>query len=99
MKGCKCNKRADDVHQRVRELIDCFTLNVNADTEAIILRTLRAMYNEKNKENDALRIDLENQLSEIDRKITRLEERYIMEEIDRDLFSRLSRNVWTSAAS
>jgi len=49
---------------------------------------MRAMYDEKNKENEALRIDLENQLTEIDRKIKRLEERYIMEEIDRDLFSR-----------
>jgi site-specific DNA recombinase len=88
LKGCKCNKRADDLHQRIRELIDCFTLNVNADTEAIILRTMQAMYNDKNKENEALRIDLENQLSEVDRKIKRLEERYIMEEIDRDLFSR-----------
>ena len=79
---------ANELHQRIGELIDLFTLNVNEDMESTIIMTMTAMYYEKNKEGEEQSLAHERQLDEIDKKIKRLEERYVLEEIDQEMFLR-----------
>lgn len=87
-KGCGCNKRADELHARFKTYLQELTLNVNKDTAEILRREMVAIYQEANKDKETTITDFDRQLAEADKKITRLEERYIMEEIDREMFIR-----------
>jgi hypothetical protein len=84
----RCNKRADAVHEMFYKLLAPYQLNINEDTSLLIALQMIAVYNQptKEKEDDTERMN--KQLGEADKKITRMEERYINEEIDSDLFLR-----------
>ena len=49
---------------------------------------MTAIYYEKNKESEEQSSAFDQELSEVEKKIRRLEERYVLEEIDRDIFTR-----------
>ena len=86
--GCSCNKRADDLHERFKAVLEELTLKVNEDTAHLLVRKMVVRYNEANKDNAATKNELDRQLVDAEKKIVRLEERYIMEEIDREIFIR-----------
>lgn len=84
--GCKCNKRADTLHEMFRELLAGFTLDVNEDYRQLIKMQVIATYNQFTQESLERGKMLEERMAEIDKKIKRLRERYANEEIDRDLY-------------
>lgn len=86
--GCKCNKRADHLHDALKGIMEKFTVDINADYRKVIRAQMIATYNQLNKDKDELKISLEKQLAEIDKKVERLEERYINEEIDMAMFNK-----------
>jgi site-specific DNA recombinase len=84
--GCKCNKRADSLHETFRELLAGFTLDVNEDYRQIIKTQVIATYNQYIRESRDKEKMLEERMGEVDKKIKRLRERHANEEIDRDLY-------------
>ncbi len=87
-KGCSCNKRADTIHDMFYELLAPNQLNVNDDTAKLIATQMIATYNQLTKEKQDDKDRLIKQLAEAEKKIQRLEERFINEEIERELFIR-----------
>lgn len=87
-KGCRCNKRADSIHEKFFELMLPYQLNINEDTQHLIALQMIATYNQLTKEKQEDTERLVKQFAEAEKKIQRLEERYINEEIDRELFLR-----------
>ena len=86
--GCKCNKRADDLHEQFREQLKEFSLDVNEDTRLLIREQMIASFNQQNEEAGAEEDQLKAKLQEVKQKIERLEERYILEEITRSMFDK-----------
>ncbi len=87
-KGCSCNRRVDEVHKKFFSFLEQQQLNINEDMAKLITLQMIATYNQLTKEKQQDTERLNNQMDECEKKIQRLEERYINEEIDRDLFLR-----------
>ncbi len=65
-----------------------YHLNINEDIQRLIALQMIATYNQLTKEKQEDKERLNKQLIETEKKVQRLEERYINEEIDRELFLR-----------
>ncbi len=87
-KGCNCNKRADDIHRRFESILETVTIDAMEDSLVIIKQELIAQYHASNEEERLTTTTLEKQIQEVEKKILRLEERFILEEIDREMFLR-----------
>ncbi|WP_028788408.1 zinc ribbon domain-containing protein [Terrimonas ferruginea] len=92
-RGCSCNRRADEVHKKFFVLLGQQQLNVNEDVAKLISAQMIATYNQLTKEKQRDSERLNKQLQECEKKIERLEERYINEEIDRDLSGVISKSL------
>jgi site-specific DNA recombinase len=84
--GCSCNKRADSIQEQFLGLLDTYQLNCNADTARLIALQMIATYNQLTTEQQADTEQLKNQLLEADKKLSRLKERFVLEEIDREMY-------------
>ena len=93
--GCKCNRRASQMHAVFKTLLQpyCFELSEGM-RELIEQHTINA-YVRSNADKEAAKEELRKQLTEITKKIDRLEERYILEEIDREMFSKYKERFTT----
>lgn len=89
--GCKCNRKADDLHDKFRERLSEFSLNVNEDTRYLIREQMIATFNQLNEQNEETEKELRAKLTEINRKLERLEERYILEEINQGMFDKYNK--------
>ncbi len=67
-----------------------FTVSLNADMKYLIARQMKATYLQLTKENQTAVQQLEQQLKEADKKLLRLEERFIEEEIDKAMYAKYS---------
>jgi site-specific DNA recombinase len=88
--GCNCNKRADALHEKFRSILGDFTVTLNADMKYLIARQMRATYLQLTKEQQDVTASLEAQLKEVEKKLGRLEERFIEEDINRDMYAKYS---------
>lgn len=86
--GCKCNKRADDLHEAVKSMLEKYTVDINEDYKQLIRTQTIITYNQLNKDKEDLKGTFEKQLAEVEKKIERLEERYVLEEIDSSMFQK-----------
>ena len=87
-KGCCCNKRAHGLHDTFKGKLDYFNISVAQDLREVIKLQMIATYNQLNKGKEETCVTLRNQIKEIDKKLERLEERLIIEEIDRAMFDK-----------
>lgn len=87
-KGCNCNKRADSLHGAFKSELAPYSIPANLDTAFLIKRKMSGVYNRLNADKETEKEQVEKSLQEINKKIERLEERFISEEIDRDIFRR-----------
>ena len=92
-KGCSCNKRADELHSRFKSYLEALTLQINEDTAEILKDQMVDIYHRATKDKEVTSKDLERQLAEAEKKISRLEERYVLEEIDREMFSKFKEKL------
>ena len=76
------------MHEAIKAIMERFTFDINDDYRKLIKAQITATYNQLNKDKDELKISLEKQLAEVEKKIERLEERYILEEIDKTMFDK-----------
>ena len=85
-KGCCNNKSAKVLHQSFLEMLQPYTLNLSPAAMQFVKKQLlkvMSMEVETKQEEELL---LRKQLSEINAKIDRLEERFVMEEITREQY-------------
>ncbi len=86
--GCNCNKRADDLHKNFLKKVSEYTLDINEDHNKVLKREMLLIYNELNKQSEQDSQQIEKQLGEANKKIDRIEERYVLEEIDRAMYEK-----------
>jgi site-specific DNA recombinase len=84
--GCKCNQRSDNLHQSFRNLLGSINIPEIEGMEAMLKMQMIATYNQRNKEKQEERAGIEKQLNELKSKLVRLEERFVEEEIEREMF-------------
>ncbi len=84
--GCCCNKRADALHESFKAMLDNYKLPTANGLNEIIKIQMTVTYNQLNKDKVDTSITLNKQIIELDKKIERLEERLINEEIDNTMF-------------
>lgn len=96
--GCKCNKRADSLHEKFRDMLGDFTIPLNEDMKYLIARQMKTTYHLLTKDTEETVKGQEAKLKEIDGKLVRLEERFIEEEIDKAMYIKYSDKYKTERA-
>lgn len=84
--GCCVNENANRVNNQFKAMLDEFSIE-----EAylpIIRFQMEATFQKYHESNEQALEALENELEEIDKKIERLEERFILEEMNRELYEK-----------
>ena len=87
-KGCNCNKRADTLHEVFKAQLSSFNIKLEKDLADIIKQQMIATYNQLNKDKQETAVTLRDQIQDIDKKLDRLEERLIEEEINRQMYDK-----------
>ena len=87
-KGCTCNKRADQLHQVFEEMLGYFCVATDEDLRELLFTQMAATYNRLNADKAAEQEELTKQRGSIIQRMERLEERYVLEEIDRQIFTK-----------
>ena|SRR6185312_1497971 len=86
--GCGTNRNANLLNQRFAEVLEWFRLDVGTETLRLIKQQAIATFNQYTKGNDDVRIRLQQNYTDIKNKIIRLEERFIEEEINAELYNK-----------
>jgi site-specific DNA recombinase len=84
--GCRCNVNAKYLHRLFEELMAVFKWE-NRFIEPLKTQ-LKLTFKYMNKENEANRTDLQTRLKEVESKINKVEERFVLGEIERPLYER-----------
>lgn len=87
-KGCKVNLSAKQFHTGFEQVLDVFTLDAGEDMQQLIREQMTTTYKELAETQTDERQLLEKSLKELDTRIERLEERYILEEIGKEMFDK-----------
>ncbi|HZY40333.1 MAG TPA: recombinase family protein [Mucilaginibacter sp.] len=88
--GCGNNRNANVLNQRFAELLEVFKLDMGDDLINLIKQQAIATFNQFTKGNEDACIQLQEQYKELKKKINRLEERFIEEEINADLYNKFA---------
>ncbi len=86
--GCNSNKRADDLHDTFLQLMGQYSIHPNTDIAFLIKKEMIAVYHQMTEETEQNRADQSQQIKKINSQLDRLEERFIMEEIDKEMFGK-----------
>ncbi len=81
---CGCNKNAEALHERFKDILSYFEIPEIFQEKLRI--KLREVFEQMNSEVEEDSSALKQRLSEVDKKLKRLKDRFIEEEIDRDMF-------------
>lgn len=84
--ACGTNRNADVLHKRFTEILEWFTLDFPNDVMGLIKQQAIATFNQYSRGYVDERIVLREKHNELQKKITRLEERLITEEIPSELY-------------
>ena len=87
-KACCSNKNAESLNSRFANILEFFKIDVAKDYIDLLVEQVAATFNQltKNKQSDYL--ELEKNHQEIKKKIERLEERYIEEDLNPELYKK-----------
>jgi site-specific DNA recombinase len=88
--GCCNNKNAKALNQSFHRLLENFSLNLDHNFLKLVRQQAVATFNKLYKGEEEAYVTLTNQYKELKKKIDRLEERYIEEEINSDLYQKFS---------
>ncbi|WP_353959498.1 recombinase family protein [Mucilaginibacter flavus] len=89
-RGCNTNKNAKSLNETFYNLLNNFTLSLDRDFLQLIRQQAIATFNQLFKGEEEAYVSLVNQYKELKKKIDRLEERYIEEEINGELYNKFS---------
>ncbi len=87
-KGCSNNMRAEEVHKEFKKFLDKYTISVNESMNGIIKKYVEHTYCQLHKDSDTEKELLDKQMKEVNIKIEQLEERFIADEIDKEMFGK-----------
>lgn len=93
--GCNSNKRADDLHDTFLQLMGQYSIHPNADISFLIKKEMIALYHQMTEETEQNKAEQTQQIKKINAQLERLEERYIMEEIDKEMFIKYKQKFTT----
>lgn len=88
--GCCNNKNAKWLNDNFKQILSYFKLDVNAEVAALIKAQTIATFNQHTQGHEDRYRVLIAEYDKLQQKILRLEERFIEEEINRELFERFS---------
>ena len=87
--GCCCNKRADELHEAFKEILGGYVLGTEEEgMRYVIKQQMIITYNQLTEEGETERNNLDKELAEVMKKLERLEERFVMEEITLEMFDK-----------
>ena len=89
-KGCGVNKRADDLHPQFTALLDDYTVPLTEGLTHFIKKYTIEAFKKLNEQKEVDGENMQKQLEELDRKLNRLEERFIEEEITKEMYLKYS---------
>lgn len=84
--GCGNNRSASILNKRFASILNYFNLNISADITALLKTQMTATFNQLTKDQQDAGQQLKVRLCEVNSKLGRLEERFIDEEINADLY-------------
>jgi site-specific DNA recombinase len=87
---CHSNKRADSIHNQFSDLLKSFQFAPTAKLQSQLTKYITKEFNAQNKVDIIERAGLEKQLQETNKKLERLEERFVDEDITKDLFDKFT---------
>jgi site-specific DNA recombinase len=82
--GCKCNRRADVINTQFESLLASH--KIDTAYSSLIKEQLKLTFKEHNATIDENQTMVKRQLTDLTKKIERIEERYILEEITSELY-------------
>ena len=85
-KGCKCNRNANHVNEKFEAMLDA--RKVNEEYLPLIKEQLLITFQEHNLSLQENEVAIKRQLTDLQTKIDRLEERFILEELTADLYNK-----------
>jgi site-specific DNA recombinase len=89
-KGCRNNRSAQELDEIFERTLGRLTLDLNEEFSGLLANQMIADYNRINEEKSNEKEDIKRQMSEIENKLERLEERFVKEEITQELFNKYS---------
>jgi site-specific DNA recombinase len=87
-KGCKCNKSAKSLHQQYLGLLE--TYQIDSRLLPALQAALTGVFDELNAQHLEQQKEFRRQLTEVEKKLEQLEERYIFEGLNKDLYEKFS---------
>ena len=92
-KGCGNNKSAREIHTFFEKVLNSFSLVGNDAIRGFVAKQIIANYNKEHKEKDQSKEGLKRQIVEIEKKLERLEERLINEELTLEIFNKFTEKL------
>lgn len=89
--ACSCNKNAKQIHQKFEKILAYLTIDKKDIPE--FRSKLIETFEEMNKDLEENSVQLKSQLNEVNKKLERLEERFIYEEINKELFEKFNQKL------
>ena len=86
--GCKCNRLAKDMHKAFKVLIIPYQFRIDGILREILERQMLETYYRFNADKALAQQEMNKRLQESKRKLERLEERFVAEEIDAEMFAK-----------
>ena len=87
-KNCSCNKNANQLHKIFQNILS--EISLDEKYVPLFKLQLKTLYSELNENRDKQNEGYQKQLIELKKKVERLEERYINEEIKGELYEKFS---------
>jgi DNA invertase Pin-like site-specific DNA recombinase len=86
--GCKINMRSESVHLEFKKELEKYSVSINESMKGIITKYMEHTYSQIHKNSDEEKLILEKQIKEIEKKVERIEEKFLNDEIQKDLFDK-----------
>ncbi len=87
-KGCGNNKNANQLHDKFKKILESFRMDDNPELVQLLTKQMTATFNQMTGQHREEEAVLLKRQEDIVRKVNRLEERFIEEEITSDLYNK-----------
>ncbi len=86
--GCACNKRSEKLHEQFKSKLDDYIVNIDEEKLPILKNAMLEIFEKNNASTIDSKTTFQSQLKEINKKLERLEERFVNEEMSQDIFEK-----------
>lgn len=86
--GCKCNRNADVMHDKFKELLSIYQVEV--ELLPLLTKQLEYLFEKMNEGNIQSNLQMKRQLNDVNAKLDKLEEKFIFGDIDQELYEKFN---------